>query len=190
MQKLNCSQCGIVRFSGSPNGLVLVAVPNQNKLLAIVFAKIPLPPEWAQSSSSTSSSNPQTQSQQHSRTSTAQSQAPQRPPSSQSLAPPPQQQQQSGMFSSPASYPLSLPPNQPPPHSPYLAQPFAGANQNQPYPQQQHFNNYAQPPPQQIQQQQNQAPSQFPQGGVAGMDFAELQKLLGADQLNAIMSGI
>lgn len=95
------------------------------------------------------------------------------------------------MFSSPASYPPSLPAQSqsqaPPPHSPYLAQPFAGANYPPP-PQQQQSYNYSQP--QQPQQNQAMPPSQFPQGGVAGMDFAELQKLLGADQLNAIMSGI
>ncbi|GAA6058685.1 hypothetical protein JCM10212_003373 [Sporobolomyces blumeae] len=214
------SNCGIVRFSGSPHGLVLVAVPNQNKLLAIVFSKIPLPSDWTQASSA----NPGAQSnqqQQHSRTSTNQSIS-----TPQTIPRPLSSQSQTGMFSSPATYPVNLPQSigsqsnqqlnnpmsfvpqpQQQQHNPYLGQPFAGSSyQPQPPPATQSFN-YTQPPmmtqqqQQQPQAQQQQpppasnasssvAPVSFPAGGVAGMDFAELQKLLGAEQLNALMSGI
>ncbi|CEQ38905.1 SPOSA6832_00397, partial [Sporobolomyces salmonicolor] len=54
------SNCGVVRFPGTPNGLVLVAVPKQDKLLGIVFSKIALPAEWAQQPGTSSSSTPST----------------------------------------------------------------------------------------------------------------------------------
>ncbi|GAA5988585.1 hypothetical protein JCM5350_004464 [Sporobolomyces pararoseus] len=211
------SNCGIVRFSGSSNGLVLVAIPNQNKLLAIVFAKIALPAEWAQPSSSssatastTSNTNVNKQQQgQHSRTSTSQSLPP--PTNSQR---PPLQQTQSGMFSSPAAYPSTLPQSNPQPQVqvhqqqqqyPQAPQPFAGANKNNSnsyVPQQTPFNtgynSSLNPSPQmQMQQTPQAAPPQqqsaamsFPAGGVGGMDYSELEKLLGPEQLAAIMSGI
>ncbi|GAA5949601.1 hypothetical protein JCM3765_002720 [Sporobolomyces pararoseus] len=214
------SNCGIVRFSGSSNGLVLVAIPNQNKLLAIVFAKIALPADWAQPSSSSSTSATSTanvnkqQQGQHSRTSTNQSLPPPTNPQR-----PPMQQTQSGMFSSPAAYPSSLPQSIPQPQVhqqqqqqqqqqyPLAPQPFAGANKNNsnsyvPQPQQQTafntgYNSTLNPSPQmQMQQpppppqQQPSAAMSFPAGGVGGMDYSELEKLLGPEQLAAIMSGI
>ncbi|GAA5911559.1 hypothetical protein JCM8208_006873, partial [Rhodotorula glutinis] len=56
--------------------------------------------------------------------------------------------------------------------------------------QQQQFQLQPPPMPQQQQQQQQPQPQAFPEGGVAGMDFAELQRLLGAEQFAQIMSGI
>jgi len=74
---------------------------------------------------------------------------------------------------------------------------FAGALPSAPFNvggaplQQQQQNFQLQPPPMpQQQQQQAQPPQTFPEGGVAGMDFAELQRLLGAEQFAQIMSGI
>ncbi|GAA5908246.1 uncharacterized protein JCM6883_004322 [Sporobolomyces salmoneus] len=203
------SNCGIVRFSGSSNGLVLVAVPNQNKLLAIVFAKIPLPAEWAQpsSSSSSNSNNAQQQQdpQQHSRTSTGQSIAPPSQNHAQQQPRPPSAQAQSGMFASPASFPTSNLPQQQQQYS-SAPQPFAGAKNNA-FPQSSFTTNYnpnlnpspqmmqmqqPQPQPQPVQQQgqQGQGPGGFPAAGVGGMDYSELEKLLGPEQLKLILGGI
>ncbi|GAA5894404.1 hypothetical protein JCM5296_005158 [Sporobolomyces johnsonii] len=182
------SNCGVVRFPGTPNGLVLVAVPKQDKLLGIVFSKIPLPAEWAQQPGTSSSSTPSAATR--SRSASQQQPQPQ-PPQVVGL---PSAQSQSGMFSSPAGFTLPLPtapPQQMPQYPPQPvsvppAQNFATAATfaQQPF-------NVGQAPPQQQQGQQQQGPppSSFPAGGVAGMDFAELQKLLGAEQLQAILSG-
>ncbi|BGP12811.1 hypothetical protein JCM10213v2_000728 [Rhodosporidiobolus nylandii] len=177
------ANCGVVRFSGTPNGIILVAVPNQQKILGLVFAKIPLPEQWFKAV------DPPTPGMLHQRTS-SQQQVPQqqqhvpRPPSA-----------QSGMFSSPVNFNLQLPPQaqqQAPPKSftPVPPpQPFAPAPQQQQQQQpQQQFANYPQqqpPPPQPA------APAPpVPEGSVGGMDFAELQRLLGPEQFAAIMSGI
>ncbi|GAA6047275.1 hypothetical protein JCM3770_001862 [Rhodotorula araucariae] len=190
--------CGIARFSGTPHGLVLIPVPQQSKLLALVFTKIPLPDAWLQDAKSASAAAPSSAATAHQRASTVQQQ--QQPPSQQPARPP---SAQSGMFSSPAQPPYALPQLSPALHTPAYATPlppamqaFAGAPPPPPLPPVGTFNLQQPPAPHhqpQQQQQQQQAPAQqqaFPEGGVAGMDFAELQRLLGAEQFAQIMSGI
>ncbi|GJN91681.1 hypothetical protein Rhopal_004704-T1 [Rhodotorula paludigena] len=182
------STCGVARFSGSNNGLVLIPVPNQSKLLALIFLKIPLPDIWLQDTNKASASAPPQQAN-HAR---APSQ-PQRPPSA-----------QSGMFSSPVQPPYQIPQQQQSsPSLPMHAQlptpaftaalgggggggvnAFATGSGSAP------FNLQQPPPPMQQQQVPVQAPQSFPEGGIGGMDFGELQRILGADQLAQIMSGI
>ncbi|BGP36789.1 hypothetical protein JCM10449v2_000691 [Rhodotorula kratochvilovae] len=188
--------CGVARFSGTPHGLVLIPVPQQSKLLALVFTKIPLPEAWLQDSKAASSTSSSSVAA-HQRAPSAQQ--PQQP------APPPQPPQQpvrppsaqSGMFSSPAQPPYALPQLSPSLHAPppsFAAQ-GQGQGQGQAFagaapPQAGAFNLQQPPPPHQQPQQQQQQPQAFPEGGVAGMDFAELQRLLGAEQFAQIMSGI
>ncbi|KAK4332377.1 Chromatin modification-related protein EAF3 [Rhodotorula toruloides] len=170
--------CGIVRFSGTPNGLVLVPVPGQSKLIGLVFAKIPLPEAWFKRDESVAQARQQQQQQQ-----------PKPTPAPQ----PPQQNASTGMFSSPVAFNLQLPTSMPsqsqqpapfatsqaPPqlYTPAPTQPFTlqqppPANvQRQPQPQPQP----QAPPPPQMQQQ-------IPTGEIAGMGFAELQQLLGPEQ--------
>ncbi|GAA5832284.1 hypothetical protein JCM11251_004307 [Rhodosporidiobolus azoricus] len=179
------STCGIVRFSGTPHGLVLVAVPNQSKILGLVFTKIPLPEAWTKQNDASAPVNAppqQQQQQQHQRVPSQQSQLPPRPPSA-----------QSGMFSSPVPFNLTLPNQQSQasgsaqlPPAPSFTTPIPAPQSFTPQPAQ-HFN--LQPPPPPVQQQQ-QPPPGFPDGGIAGMDFAELQRLLGPEQFAAIMSGV
>ncbi|GAA5941095.1 hypothetical protein JCM3775_001304 [Rhodotorula graminis] len=192
--------CGVARFSGTPHGLVLIPVPQQNKLLALVFTKIPLPEAWLQDSKASATSSTSTPHQRaHSAQQQQQSAPPPPPPPLQPVRP---NSAQSGMFSSPIQPPYQMPHLSPslqaqaaPPSS------FAGALPPAPFnvggaplqQQQQQQNFQLQPPPMQQQQQapQQQAqPQTFPEGGVAGMDFAELQRLLGAEQFAQIMSGI
>ncbi|EGU13267.1 Chromatin modification-related protein EAF3 [Rhodotorula toruloides ATCC 204091] len=178
--------CGIVRFSGTPNGLVLVPVPGQSKLIGLVFAKIPLPEAWFKRDESVAQARQQQQQQQ-----------PKPTPAPQ----PPQQNASTGMFSSPVAFNLQLPTSMPsqsqqpapfatsqaPPqlYTPAPTQPFTlqqppPANvQRQPQPQPQP----QAPPPPQMQQQ-------IPTGEIAGMGFAELQQLLGPEQFAQIMSGL
>ncbi|GEM06360.1 chromatin modification-related protein EAF3 [Rhodotorula toruloides] len=178
--------CGIVRFSGTPNGLVLVPVPGQSKLIGLVFAKIPLPEAWFKRDESASQARQQQQQQQ---------QQPKPTPAPQ----PPQQNATTGMFSSPIAFNLQLPSGTPS-HSQQSA-PFATSQAppqtyppapTQPFTLQQPplTNVLRQPqhqpqpaPPQQTQQQ-------VPTGEIAGMDFAELQRLLGPEQFAQIMSGL
>jgi hypothetical protein len=112
------------------------------------------------------------------------------------------------MFSSPAAYPSNLPQSivQQQQQSQYTPQPFAGASNPAtfvPPPSQTPYNNYnpnlnpspqmqTQQPPQQLPQPQVQqaAPMGFPAGGVGGMDYSELEKLLGPEQLKLILGGI
>ncbi|GAA5857198.1 hypothetical protein JCM8547_009365 [Rhodosporidiobolus lusitaniae] len=181
------SNCGIVRFSGTPNGLVLVAIPGQAKLLGLVFTKISLPEAWNKAGGATndlSSLNPQ-----HQRT----------PSQQPSFLPPPQQQQQqqppvqrptsaqSGMFSSPVPFNLQLPPQ---PQQPGSAQPPSSTMYGTPS----QIQHQAMPMFVPMAQQQQQPPQHPPpppmDTSVAGMDFAELQRLLGPEQFAAIMSGV
>ncbi|GAA5967717.1 hypothetical protein JCM21900_004044 [Sporobolomyces salmonicolor] len=185
------SNCGVVRFPGTPNGLVLVAVPKQDKLLGIVFSKIALPAEWAQQPGTSSSSAPSTGPRSRS---SSQQQPQLQPPQIVGL---PSAQSQSGMFSSPAGFTLPLPgaplqqPSQIPqyPQQPVPVPPAQNFAPTATFAQQPFNVGQAQQQQQQGQQQQGPPPSSFPAGGVAGMDFAELQKLLGAEQLQAILSG-
>ncbi|GAA5984068.1 hypothetical protein JCM11641_005588 [Rhodosporidiobolus odoratus] len=179
------SNCGIVRFPGTPHGVVLVAYPKESKILGLVFAKVALPDAWLKATASPPASVP------HQRTASHQP-VPQplhvpRPPSAQS-------HQQSGMFSSPVPFNLQLPPQPntaPPPPAPPFAN-TAPSSQSFALRPQQPFN-LAQPPaghaPPPSQQQPPLQPP-VPEGSVGGMDFAELQRLLGPEQFAAIMSGI
>ncbi|BGP04791.1 Esa1p-associated factor [Rhodotorula toruloides] len=173
--------CGIVRFSGTPNGLVLVPVPGQSKLIGLVFAKIPLPEAWFKRDDSASQARQQQQQQQQ----------PKPTPAPQ----PPQQNTSTGMFSSPVAFNLQLPTSMPS-HSQQPA-PFATSHAppqmytpapTQPF-------NLHQPPPADVQRQPQAQPQtplpqqqQIPTGEIAGMGFAELQQLLGPEQFAQIMS--
>ncbi|KAJ8296909.1 hypothetical protein OF846_000181 [Rhodotorula toruloides] len=175
--------CGIVRFSGTPNGLVLVPVPGQSKLIGLVFAKIPLPEAWFKRDDSASQARQQQQQQQQ----------PKPTPAPQ----PPQQNTSTGMFSSPVAFNLQLPTSMPS-HSQQPA-PFATSHAppqmytpapTQPF-------NLHQPPPADVQRQPQAQPQtplpqqqQIPTGEIAGMGFAELQQLLGPEQFAQIMSGL
>ncbi|BGP63807.1 Esa1p-associated factor [Rhodotorula toruloides] len=175
--------CGIVRFSGTPNGLVLVPVPGQSKLIGLVFAKIPLPEAWFKRDDSASQARQQQQQQQQ----------PKPTPAPQ----PPQQNTSTGMFSSPVAFNLQLPTSMPS-HSQQPA-PFATSHAppqmytpapTQPF-------NLHQPPPADVQRQPQAQPQtplpqqqQIPTGEIAGMGFAELQQLLGPEQFAQIMSAV
>ncbi|GAA6036912.1 hypothetical protein JCM8097_006350 [Rhodosporidiobolus ruineniae] len=178
------SNCGIVRFSGTPHGLVLVAVPGQSKMLALVFTKIPLPDAWIKTTDAAAHQRAASQQQQQQQ---QQQQDVPRPPSAQAQAP-------SGMFSSPVPFNLQLPPQ-----AQAAAVASAAANSTPqppaptfttPLPPQQGFMATPQPQQQQQfglplapqQQQQQQAPNLN-----AALDFAELERMLGPEQFAAIM---
>ncbi|GAA5915912.1 hypothetical protein JCM8208_003660, partial [Rhodotorula glutinis] len=107
--------CGVARFSGTPHGLVLIPVPQQNKLLALVFTKIPLPEAWLQDSkaSATSTAPSTSTSTPHQRAHSAQQQQQQQqsapPPPPPPLQPVRPNSAQSGMFSSPIQPPYQIP---------------------------------------------------------------------------------
>ncbi|GAA5864519.1 hypothetical protein JCM3774_005153 [Rhodotorula dairenensis] len=215
--------CGIVRFSGSKNGLVMVPAPQSSKLIALVFLKIPLPDAWLRTDGEASQTSPGLQARAT--------------PTQQHLLPIPTPPAggattTTGMFSSPNMQPYNLPtvspslssvsPSAPSAfavsssapgglglqhHAPYTSQPlapFAGTAgtstaplppSSQPFmtptmTQPQHL-----APPQQQQQQPampmaSAPPAAFPSEGIAGMDFSELQRLLGPEQFAQIMSGV
>ncbi|GAA5980077.1 hypothetical protein JCM10908_001525 [Rhodotorula pacifica] len=214
--------CGIVRFSGSKNGLVMVPAPQSSKLIALVFLKIPLPDAWLRTDSEASQTSPSQQS---------------RATPTQHLLPiptPPAGASTTGMFSSPNMQPFNLPiaspslatvsPSAPPPpsfavtsapgglglqqvsSSSFPTQPFSmqppptssitpasipPPSASQPYPLLPQQNPPAMPMPMSMPiQAQAPPPATFPSEGIAGMDFSELQRLLGPEQFAQIMSGV
>lgn len=198
-------QCGIVRFSGTKNGLVMVPAPQSAKLIALVFLKIPLPDAWLRTDAEASQTSPGLQA---------------RVTPTHNLLPiptPPGGVAASGMFSSPNMQPYGLPSVSPsmssvsPAAPPSIATSAPGglglqsnykfgvpsaAPSSMPPAQQPFMTPTIQQPqlPQQLQpaptQQQQQPPASFPSEGIAGMDFSELQRLLGPEQFAQIMSGV
>ncbi|GAA6001763.1 hypothetical protein JCM10207_002305 [Rhodosporidiobolus poonsookiae] len=172
------ANCGIVRFPGTNNGLVLVSVPREAKIIALVFTKIALPDAWVKSIDAAAAA--------HQRQASQQSGAPPQPQPP--VARPPSAQ--SGMFSSPVPFSMPLPGQSTPAPAPSFTtpipsqQPFAGSST----PGLPTFNLPPQPPA--PAPPASAAPAGFPAGGVAGMDFEELKQLLGPEQFAAIMSGV
>lgn len=218
-----CLQCGIVRFSGSKNGLVMVPAPQSSKLIALVFLKIPLPDAWLRTDTAAAAG-------EASQTSPGSGQQSRATPTQHLLPiPTPPAGATSGMFSSPNMQPYNLPP---PTVSPSLSSVSPSNFVTTAGMQQQQQASYSQPAPfgiitpasippppssqpfltptmpqaqllqqqQQPQQQQQQPvpmsmpmpppPTAFPSEGIAGMDFSELQRLLGPEQFAQIMSGV
>lgn len=196
----------------------MVPAPQSSKLIALVFLKIPLPDAWLRTDTAAEASQTSPGGSQQSRATPTQHLLPIPTPPAGALNPtttsgmfsspnmqpynlPPTVspslssvspsnfattaglQQQQAAYSQPVPFGIT-PSSIPPPLSssqPFLTptMPQAQLHQQQPQPQQQPAP-IPMPPP----------PAAFPSEGIAGMDFSELQRLLGPEQFAQIMSGV
>ena len=196
----------------------MVPAPQSSKLIALVFLKIPLPDAWLRTDTAAAAEASQTSpgSGQQSRATPTQHLLPiPTPPAGATSGmfsspnmqpynlPPPTVSpslssvspssfvttagMQQALYSQPAPFGIITPASIPPPPSsqPFLTPTMPQAQllqQQQQQPQQQQ---QAAPMPMPMPQ-----PAAFPSEGIAGMDFSELQRLLGPEQFAQIMSGV